>query len=146
MMMDIQALLRELREFQALCNEVSGRLSGESSSLVGTSNAPLLPLAPKRELLQRLSDRLLRLRAAREEWLLLPMAERVRYPEVTRLLRDLQDQLLKLVVLDRENEGHLLRRGLVPPAHLPSPHRQRPHFVTSLYQRNHPSRTDSPAE
>jgi hypothetical protein len=39
--------------------------------------------------------------------------------------------------LDRENEQLLLRRGLIPPKHLPPVQRQRPHYVASLYQRHH---------
>jgi len=29
----------------------------------------------------------------------------------------------------------MLRRGLLPPEHVPLAHRQRPHFVTELYRR-----------
>ena len=35
----------------------------------------------------------------------------------------------------RENEQALLRRGMIPPRHLPSAHRQRPHFVADIYRR-----------
>jgi len=42
---------------------------------------------------------------------------------------------MKIVLLDRENEQALLRRGLVPPTQLPSVNRQRPHFVAELYRR-----------
>jgi hypothetical protein len=41
--------------------------------------------------------------------------------------------------LDRENEQLLLRRGLIPPKHLPPVQRQRPHYVAGLYQRHHPA-------
>ena len=41
----------------------------------------------------------------------------------------------KIILLDRENEQGLLRRGLVPPRELPSVNRQRPHFVADLYRR-----------
>jgi hypothetical protein len=42
---------------------------------------------------------------------------------------------MKFILLDRENEQGLLRRGLVPPRQLPSVNRQRPHFVAELYRR-----------
>ena len=42
---------------------------------------------------------------------------------------------MKIVLLDRENEQALLRRGLVPTTQLPSVNRQRPHFVAELYRR-----------
>ena len=43
---------------------------------------------------------------------------------------------MKILIIDKENEQLLLRRGLVPPAQLPSVQQQYPHFVTDLYQRN----------
>ncbi len=51
------------------------------------------------------------------------------------LLRQNQDLTMKIIVLDRENEQNLLRRGLVPARELPSVNRQRPHFVADLYRR-----------
>ena len=51
------------------------------------------------------------------------------------LLRQNQDLTMKIILLDRENEQSLLRRGLVPPRELPSVNRQRPHFVADLYRR-----------
>ena len=51
------------------------------------------------------------------------------------LLREIQDVIMKVIFLDRENEQALLRKGLVPAKHLPSANRQRPHFVADLYRR-----------
>ena len=42
---------------------------------------------------------------------------------------------MRIIVLDRENEQTRLRKGTVPARHLPSPNRQRPHFVADLYRR-----------
>jgi hypothetical protein len=42
---------------------------------------------------------------------------------------------MRILMLDRENEQALLRRGLLGPRHLPSHNAQRPHFVAGLYQR-----------
>jgi hypothetical protein len=44
--------------------------------------------------------------------------------------------LMKIVLLDRDNQQALLRRGLVPPRHLPRAAGQQPHFVAGLYQRH----------
>jgi hypothetical protein len=62
-------------------------------------------------------------------------ANRARHPEISALLRQSQDSVMKSIVLDRENEQGRLRRGLVPARHLPSARRQRPHFVAELYRR-----------
>jgi hypothetical protein len=69
-------------------------------------------------------------------WLRLEPAARQEYPEIAELLRENQNLLMKILVLDRENEQMLLRKGLVPNRQIPSAQRQRPHFVASLYQRN----------
>jgi hypothetical protein len=61
--------------------------------------------------------------------------ERFRDAESAPLLRQNQDLILKILLLDRENEQARLRRGLLPAAHLPSVHQQRPHFVAELYRR-----------
>ena len=68
-------------------------------------------------------------------WLQLSPAERRRNTAVVALFRQNQDLIMKIVLLDRENEQALLRRGLVPPTQLPSVNRQRPHFVAELYRR-----------
>jgi DNA-directed RNA polymerase subunit H (RpoH/RPB5) len=68
-------------------------------------------------------------------WQILSSDERARQPETGLLMRRTQDLTMKLIVLDRENEQALLRRGLVPPRQLPSVNRQRPHFVADLYRR-----------
>ncbi len=55
--------------------------------------------------------------------------------EVPRLLQQNQDLIMKIVVLDRENEQLLLRLGLMPVQSLPAAQRQKPHYVAQLYRR-----------
>jgi hypothetical protein len=52
------------------------------------------------------------------------------------LLRQGQDLMMKIILLDRENEQAMLRGGLIPASQLPSFNRQRPHFVSDCYQRS----------
>jgi flagellar biosynthesis/type III secretory pathway chaperone len=89
----------------------------------------------KKDLLPRFNQSLDGLRKHRGSWQKLSLDERARWPEVGMLLRKNQDLTMKIIVLDRENEQALLRRGLVPPRELPSVNRQRPHFVADLYRR-----------
>jgi hypothetical protein len=89
----------------------------------------------KKDLLPRFNQSLDGLRKHRVSWQKLSLDERARWPEVGMLLRKNQDLTMKIIVLDRENEQALLRRGLVPPRELPSVNRQRPHFVADLYRR-----------
>lgn len=67
-------------------------------------------------------------------WQQLSAADRQRCGDIAALIRQNQDLIMKVVVLDRENEQALLRRGLVPPPQLPAAQRQRPHFVADLYR------------
>ena len=92
----------------------------------------------KKNLLPRLNQTLDRLRKHRVKWQSLSSDERARHPEIGPLLRRNQDLAMKFILLDRENEQGLLRRGLVPPRQLPSVNRQRPHFVAELYRRQCP--------
>ncbi len=43
---------------------------------------------------------------------------------------------MKIIVLDRENEQALLRRGMLPSRSLPPVQRQRPHYVADLYRKH----------
>ncbi len=92
----------------------------------------------KKTLLPRLNQSLDALRGHRVNWQKLGRDERARHPEIGMLLRQNQDLIMKIILLDRENEQTLLRRGLVPPRDLPSVNRQRPHFVAGLYSRQRP--------
>jgi hypothetical protein len=50
------------------------------------------------------------------------------------LLRQGQDVMMKILLLDRENEQAMLRGGLIPASLLPSANRQRPRFVSDCYR------------
>ena len=102
--------------------------SPDSESLFSTFSA-------RRTLSPRLQESLGQLRQHRTSWSRLSPAERARHPEVPTLLRQCQDLILRILMLDRENEQALLRRGLLGPRHLPSHEQQRPHVVAGLYRR-----------
>ena len=88
----------------------------------------------RNSLLPRLDQSYKRLKEVRLAWQQLSPAERRRNTEIVGLFRQNQDLIMKIVVLDRENEQALLRRGLIPPTLQPSVNRQRPHFVAELYR------------
>ena len=105
-------------------------------ALRGTENPALDEFFEHRKnLLPRLNQSLDTLRRHRETWQKTSPEERDRHPEIGMLIRQNQDLTMKIIVRDRENEQHLLRRGLVPARELPSVNRQRPHFVAELYRR-----------
>lgn len=126
----------DLSDHLALCQEVLTLVERESVALSAGDEATRFEFFQARKaLLPRLDESVARIKHQRLDWQRLPPAERARQPQVAGLLRQNQDLIMKILVLDRENEQQLLRRGLVPPKHLPAPERQRPHFVADLYRR-----------
>lgn len=97
---------------------------------------PTLNDGSRRRLLGDLDTSLAALKNHRLAWQQLPASERARYPDIARLIQSAQAVGMKLIILDRENEQMLLRRGLLPARHLPSVQRPQPHYVAGLYQRH----------
>ena len=119
----------------ALCQEVFALVEREHQSLRDAGNGPELEMhQAKKGLLVRLNESLVQIRQHRSAWQHLGPAERAQCPEVAGLLRQNQDLIMKIIVLDRANEQVLLRKGLVPARHLPPVNRQRPHYVADLYR------------
>ena len=140
-MIDLKALAATLRQHLVLAEEFHTLVERESQALHASDRpTPDDFVETKKNLLARLIKSLDELKQHRSRWHELSQEERARHPEIPPLLRQNQDQIMKVIMLDRENEQALLRRGLVPPRHLPSANRQRPHFVADLYRRqNNPN-------
>ena len=66
----------------------------------------------------------------------MPANQRESCGEVKNLFRDIQNLLPRLLLLDRENQQEMLRRGLLPATQLPPVASQRPNFVANLYRRH----------
>lgn len=131
--LDIPEILRRnLELYQGLLEIVQA----EAEELRSERPQPLSgEFAAKKDLLPRLSGSLDQLTRIRALWQSTDPAHRLRQTEVCTLVRQNQDLLMKIIVMDRENEQALLRQGLVPPRELPSVNRQRPHFVSEMYRR-----------
>mgnify|MGYP001616129343 CR=1 FL=1 len=128
---------RDLRDHLSLCREILSVVERENQSLRGeTAFASFDFCQTRKQLLPRLSHSVVALYRHRLILHKLDPAERRQRVEGMSLLRQNQDLIMKILVLDRENEQALLRRGLVPAAKLPSVNLQRPHFVADLYRRN----------
>lgn len=133
-------LVTGLKSHLAVCEEVLLLAERENQALRGPGDYPADEFAQRRKtLLPRLTQSLECLSRNRAAWQRLSTTERARYAEAGALLRANQDLIMRIIVLDRENEQALLRRGLVPPRHLPPADRQRPHVVAGLYQRTGPA-------
>jgi hypothetical protein len=130
------AMAQDLRRNLELYRELLGLVEAEHRALHQPGAASLsATCAAKKNLLPRLATSLDQLRQHRAVWHRVDASERARHPEIGALLRQCQDSVMKIIMLDRENEQALLRRGQVPARHLPPANRQRPHFVAELYRR-----------
>ena len=135
----IAGIQTALQNHLTLCRDILLLVEQEAQMLrAGDISQHFQFYQAKKTLLGRLDESVNGIKSRRKEWQELPAAERSQCGEVEALLRRNQDLIMKIIVLDRENEQNLLRRGLVPPRHLPSPNRQRPHFVAELYRRQCP--------
>jgi hypothetical protein len=128
---------RDLKSHRALCEAILAQTARENAALRSTTDTISSESAAQRKkFLADLTDSLDKIREHRIAWMRLEPSVRQGHPEIAELLRENQDLIMRILVLDRENEQALLRKGLVPLRHVPSANRQRPHFVSNLYQRN----------
>jgi hypothetical protein len=131
-----EAVAGSLREHLGLCQEILGLVEKESQLLRQDDAEELKTLSAQRKsLLPRLNQSLDHLKVQRARWQQMGSSERGRHPEIGGLLRQNQDLIMKIIVLDRENEQTLLRKGMIPVQQLPAAQRQQAHFVTELYRR-----------
>lgn len=127
----------DLRAFLTLCEEALALAVGENQVFTGATEYQPSNFSPRRKtLLSGLDQALINLKRIRLDWVQTDPAERNRSEEVKSLFQAVQDTLMKVLLLDRENQQAMLRRGLVPTQHLPAAATQRPHFVSGLYQKH----------
>lgn len=129
-------LAHELRSHQNLYQEILAAVEKEGRALRDPGAGDLLVgTATRQNLLPRLNESLDILKKHRVRWAQASPSERAQQPEVAALLRQSQDMIMKIIVQDRENEQGLLRRGMIPPRHLPPANSTRPNYVANVYQR-----------
>lgn len=129
-------MLADLRAHQTICRDLLTLAEREFQALRQNQTEALNEVYQGKKGLQtRLNDSLEKVREHRVRWQSLSASERSQQPEINFLVRQVQDLIMRLILLDRENEQGLLRRGLIPARELPSAQLQRPHFVANLYRR-----------
>lgn len=133
----LTAFVSDLQRHMAVCEEMLGLLTLENMALAGQGNYRSFEFYQKRKnLLPNLESTLIVLRERRLAWQQASPDERERCTEARTLMQNIQNLLLKVLSLDRENQQAMLRRGLVPASHLPAAAAQKPNYVASLYRRN----------
>jgi hypothetical protein len=134
--MPLDNVLEDLRQHLILGQEILAVVEREGQALRHAQGDALAPIsALKKNLMPRLTQSVHRLRQHRLRWQQLAAAERAQHAGIAPLLRQNQDLIMKIIVLDRENEQTLLRLGLLPADQLPPAQRQQGHFVADLYRR-----------
>ena len=135
--MSLPTLAGELRAYLDLCREFLAVFTEENQALRRPEPwSPDVYSQQRKRLLPRLESELMKLRSFRQWWERMPAGQRETCVEIRELFRDIQNLLPRLLMLDRENQQELLRRGLVPATQLPPAASQRPNFVASLYRRH----------
>jgi hypothetical protein len=130
-------LARDLRAHLDLCHECLALFTVENRRL--RSPQPWQPgefSEQRKRLLPRLESVLIKLRGSREFWQKMTHAERERCGEIRNLFQEIQNLLPRILMLDRENQQEMLRRGVLPAAELPAAAGQQPNFVANLYRRH----------
>ncbi len=136
----VNGLVLELQSYLRLCEEILSLATRENQAL--SSPAEYLSAEfhqQRKDLLPDIESLSDQLRQRRIAWVQVPAAERERCDEVKQLFQDIQNMLMKVLLLDRENQQAMLRRGLIPAEHLPAPAEQKPNYVANLYRQHSPS-------
>jgi hypothetical protein len=133
----VQELSNHLRDYLGVCQEALELAGRENQALTGSGEyQPFQFYQNRKALLSRLDQSLNLLRTWRQAWQRLDPAERAQYSELKSLLQAVQDAVVKILLLDRENQQALLRRGLLPARHVSSFAGQQPHYASQLYRRH----------
>jgi hypothetical protein len=131
------SFIQDLRAHLALCQEVMTLVVQENQALSSLESYSSFAFYQSRKnLLPRLEESLMALRKWRHRWQQAGPGERADGSDVQVLFQSVQSLLMKVLLLDRENQQALLRRGLVPARQLPATSVQQPHCVADAYRRH----------
>jgi hypothetical protein len=131
------SLFFDLQAFAGICEEILSLARREHQALSGRVNYEPSEFNEKRKtLLPDIESLARKFRSHRMAWQQIPAAQREHLTELKSLLQSIQGLMTRVILLDRENQQAMLKRGLVPVKHLPSTAVQPPHYVADLYRRN----------
>jgi len=130
-------LVRDLRTHQELCQQALTMMLSEGQALSGPDKYEAFTFCQRRkDLLTAIEASLNNLRRWRQLWQQVSLDERAGLPDVSQLFQTIQGFMMRILLLDRENQQAMLRRGLVPAQHLPAVASQQSHFVAGVYRRH----------
>lgn len=133
---DLMLFEADLSKHLDTCKEVLKLLETENTILSGTGEIHWTDsIARHKALLSQLNENSAKLREHREKWLKLDPETRGKYVQISELIKQNQEVILKIIMLDRENEKLILRRGLLPPTKIPSLRPTSNSFLAALYKK-----------
>ena len=131
------ALTLDLQEFASICEEVLSLAKREHQALAGQADYKHLDFYERRKtLLADIEVMLAKFRHHRTAWRQVSQSQREQFKDLKQQFHSIQGLLMRVMLLDRENQQTMLKRGLVPAKHVPAAAAQRPHYVADLYRRN----------
>jgi hypothetical protein len=133
----ISDMIRDLRAFAILGEETLALAAREHQALAGAGDyEPFEFDRFRKDLLFRLESLTMGIKHWRQIWQQISPVERAGCSDVKAMIQALQDLLVRILQLDRENQQALLRRGLVPARHVTSCAAPPSNYVTNLYRRH----------
>jgi hypothetical protein len=130
-------LISDLRAFAGVCEEILSMARREHQALSGHAAYEPSEFNQKRKtLLPDIESLVQKFRNHRMTWQQIPASQREHLTELKSLFQNIQGLMTRVILLDRENQQAMLKRGMVPVKHLPSTAVQQPHYVADLYRRN----------
>ena len=131
------SLLTELNDHLTICEKAYELVQEENRVLNSPTPRNAYAHADRRkELLERVTGSMVRIKAHKAVWEKLPLSERSKSMDVSNLIKQNMDLIMKTVMLDRENEKLMLQHGMAPPDRLPSSRQNNPSAVAGMYQRH----------
>ena len=135
---NLEQLANELRTHHDLCNRILSTVQHEHQQLKSGNVKDLKDFFKHRNgMLEQINDAQHKLFSQKTAWQQLTAEERTAQPKIAGLIQKNLDLIMKIVLIDRENEKLLLQNKLVPPSHLPPSGRQNPSLVAQRYRSNH---------
>ncbi|MGO8766841.1 MAG: hypothetical protein ACLQSR_17120 [Limisphaerales bacterium] len=132
-------MLRDLRAFETFGREILALAIREHQALDSAeAYEPFEFYQSRKVLLDRLNRLIIKVKQWRGYWQKISPVERLRYPDIKLAMQMVQDLIVKILQLDRENQQALLRRGLVPVRHVSSCAVPPNNYVANLYRRHNP--------
>ena len=132
---NLDQLTDKLQAHLDMCSNILATVQQEHQQLKHGGVKDLKDFLKHRNgMLDQVNDTQQKLFEQKAAWLRLSAEERAAEPEIASLIQKNLDLIMKVVLIDRENEKLLLQNKLVPANHLPPAGRQNPNLVAKRYQ------------